>query len=68
MNRIENIRRIDMFCVGQMFKVKISRYGEGPENITFLTDTEDGKEKLQALEEFVNIFNLENKSFLVNFG
>lgn len=67
MDRIKNIRRIDMFCIGQMFKLKISRYGEAPENIGFLTNTDDGKIKLQALKEFIETFKLESKSFLINF-
>lgn len=67
MNRIENIRRIDMFCIGQMFKLKIFRYGEAPETIDFVTNTDDGKVKLQALKDFIEIFKLKNKSFMINF-
>lgn len=68
MDRIVDIRRIDMLCIGQMFKLKLFRYGEAPEDISFITTTDDGKTKLQALKEFIEVFHLENKSFLIDFN
>ncbi len=65
MQRIINIRRIDMFVVGTFFRLKISRLDGSQENIVFIIDTEDGKIKLDALQKFIKIFKLESKCFLI---
>ena len=65
MQKIENIRRIDMFNAGPIFKVKISYKDETTEDMGFLAFTDEGKEKLEGLKEFIKVNNLEERCFLI---
>ena len=66
MERVDNIRRMDMFNAGPVFKLKISRTDGSVEDIGFLTCTDEGKEKLESLIEFIELNHLEEKCFLIS--
>lgn len=65
MQKIENIRRIDMFNAGPVFKIKISYKDETVEDMGLFTFTDEGKEKIEALKEFIRVNKLEERCFLI---
>lgn len=65
MERVDNIRRIDMLMAGPVFKLKISRTDDSVEDIGFLTCTKEGQDKLEALQDFIRLNHLEEKCFLI---
>lgn len=66
MERVDNIRRMDMFNAGPIFKLKISRTDGSVEDIGFLTCTKEGQDKLEALQDFIRLNHLEEKCFLIS--
>lgn len=65
MIKAKNIRRMDMFSAGPVFKMKISYKNGTSEDMSFFTFTDEGKEKLEGLKEFIKVNNLEERCFLI---
>lgn len=66
MDRVYSIRRIDILDIGPLMKIKISRKDGSSEDIGLYTDSNEGKEKLNSLYEFIKVFDLESRCFMIS--
>lgn len=65
MDRIMSIRRIDIVHIGQIWYIRIKRT-DSIEEIRIFENESNFSEKLDALKEFLDVFSLKEKSFMIS--
>lgn len=69
MNNINDIKRIDVLINGFLTKIKFSYITNSPDvEMNIFTDSEEGKSKIKGFLEFIEVNNLQEKTFTVDFG